>query len=358
MKGFAIFILILIFFTGSLLSVYADTAHNGTFSIVAFDPETGELGVAVESKFFAVGTVVPFAEVGIGAIATQSWSNMSYGPEGLALLKMGISPEKVVDILTSKDNNRSDRQLGIVDAQGKSSAYTGDGCHNWAEHIVGNNYSVQGNILAGEEVVKEMSKAFEQTKGTLAERMLAALEAGQKAGGDRRGQQSASILVVRKGGGFSGYNDRYIDLRVDDNPQPISELKRLFHLHEGLYQAPAHVQFGVEFLKQGQKEKADHEFGLALAIADKYPNDADLYNNLACEFAFSDVRPDDALRLAKKAVELAPKDGNIWDTLGDVYFRRGEYKEAINAESKAIELEPNTKLFGKKLEEWKKKAEK
>ncbi|HID92965.1 MAG TPA: DUF1028 domain-containing protein [bacterium (Candidatus Stahlbacteria)] len=356
MKLFVLFVVILALCTGVVPTSYADVPSIGTFSIVAYDSITGELGVAVESKFLAVGAVVPYAEAGVGAIATQAWGNTTYGPDGLALLKMGISPEQVINILTSKDTNRTQRQLGIVDAKGRAAAYTGEDCLYWAGHIVGHHYAVQGNILAGEQVVKEMAQAFEQTDGTLAERLLAALEAGQGAGGDRRGRQSAALLVVRKYGGYSGYNDRYIDLRVDDNPEPIKELKRLFRLHERFFQADAHVRFGVEFLKQGQRAKAEHEFELALAIADKYPDDANLQNEVAWAFATNDVRLDDALRLAKRAVELAPKDANIWDTLGETYFRRAEYKEAIEAESRAVELDPQSKLFKKKLEDWKKKA--
>jgi uncharacterized Ntn-hydrolase superfamily protein len=356
MKKFSIFVVILILCLGVVPTSHADTPSIGTFSIVAYDSITGELGVAVQSKFLAVGSVVPYAEAGIGAIASQAWGNTTYGPEGLALLRMGISSEQVVDILTAKDKNRTQRQLGIVDAKGMAASYTGEDCLNWAGHIVGDNYAVQGNILAGEKVIKEIARAFEQTKGTLAEKLLQALEAGQKAGGDRRGRQSAALLVVRKHGGYSGYNDRYIDLRVDDHPEPIKELKRLFGLHERFAQADAHVRFGVEFIKQGEKAKAEHEFELALTIADKYPDDASLQNEVAWALATNDVRLDDALRLAKRAAELAPEDGNIWDTLGETYFRRGEYREAVKAESKAVELDPKTKLFKKKLEDWKKKA--
>ena len=177
------------------------------------------------------------------------------------------------------------------------------------------------------------------------------------AGGDRRGRLSAALLVVREHGGYSGYNDRYIDLSVDDKPEPIKELKRLFGLHERFAQADAHVRFDVEFLKQGQKARAEHEFQLALEITDKYPDDATLQNEVAWALTTHDVRLDDALKLAKRAVALTPEDGNIWDTLGETHFRRGEYKEAVEAESKAVELDPETKLFKKKLEEWKKEAD-
>jgi len=203
-----------------------------TFSIVAFDPKTKDLGVAVESKFPAVGNAVPFAEAGVGAIATQSYANTTYGPRGLAMLKRRMSPARVLDELTRKDRDRAKRQVGIVDARGRPSSYTGYECNAWAGHIVGRGYACQGNILAGEGVVTGMARAFESTKGDLPVKLLAALVAGQDAGGDRRGQQSAALLVVRRGGGYSGFNDRWIDVRVDDHPAPIEELIRAFNVYD------------------------------------------------------------------------------------------------------------------------------
>ena len=203
-----------------------------TFSIVAFDPKTKDLGVAVESKFPAVGNAVPFAEAGVGAIATQSYANTTYGPRGLAMLKRRMSPARVLDELTRKDRDRAKRQVGIVDARGRPSSYTGYECNAWAGHIVGRGYACQGNILAGEGVVTGMARAFESTKGDLPVKLLAALVAGQDAGGDRRGQQSAALLVVREKGGYGGFNDRWIDLRVDDHPRPIEELVRIFNLYD------------------------------------------------------------------------------------------------------------------------------
>ena len=202
-----------------------------TFSIVAYDPETNDLGVAVQSRFLAVGAVVPWAKAGVGAIATQAYSNTSYGPNGLKLLEAGLSVQETLDKLVQADDGRAHRQIGIIDAKGNAAAYTGAETNAWAGHHVGKNYTAQGNILAGEEVVLAMGKAFEKTEGPLAEKLIAALEAGQAAGGDKRGQQSAALLVVRENGGFGGFNDRYIDLRVDDHTKPIQELKRIYQLY-------------------------------------------------------------------------------------------------------------------------------
>lgn len=205
--------------------------HPSTFSIVACDPKAGELGIAVESKFLSVGAVVPWAAAGIGAIATQSWANTSYGPRGLRLLKQSLTPKQVAAKLTAGDEHADLRQFGIVDARGRAATYTGKGCFEWAGGVTGKNYAAQGNILVGPQVVQALARAFEATGGDLASRLVAALAAGQGAGGDRRGQESAALLVVRPQGGYGGFNDRYIDLRVDDHPQPIEELKRLLDLH-------------------------------------------------------------------------------------------------------------------------------
>jgi uncharacterized Ntn-hydrolase superfamily protein len=202
----------------------------GTFSIVAHDPTTDDLGVAVESKHFIVGVIVPWARAGVGAIATQAASNVTYGERGLDMLAKGQSPEDVVKALTEADPDRDTRQLGVIDAKGRATAFTGKKTNPWAGHRVGVNYAVQGNIIASEQVLTDMAKAFETTQGSLADKLMAALEAGQAAGGDRRGQQSAALLVVRKGGGIGGYNDRYVDLRVDDHTEPIKELRRIYEV--------------------------------------------------------------------------------------------------------------------------------
>lgn len=204
-----------------------------TFSIVAHDPQSACWGVAVESKFLAVGPVVPWARAGVGAIATQAFANASYGPRGLQMLELGFSAREVVEKLTLLDEGRDHRQLGVVDAQGQSAAFTGKRCFEWAGHRTGPGYACQGNILAGETVVTEMAAAFEASAGRpLAERLLAALRAGQAAGGDKRGQQSAALLVVKEGAGYGGYTDRLVDLRVDDHPTPIEELARLYDLQQ------------------------------------------------------------------------------------------------------------------------------
>jgi uncharacterized Ntn-hydrolase superfamily protein len=204
----------------------------GTFSIVAADPERGEWGVAVQSRFIAVGAVVPWAEASQGALATQARANVTYGPRGLELLRAGKSAEEVVRTLTGSDPKAAHRQLGVVDAKGRSAAYTGKECLNWAGHRIGEGFCCQGNILFGAAVVEGMARTFETTPGDLPERLLAALTAGQREGGDRRGMQSAALLIVRAGGGYDEGSDRWVDIRVDDHPSPIEELQRLFQLYD------------------------------------------------------------------------------------------------------------------------------
>lgn len=203
-----------------------------TFSIVAYDPQKEEWGVAVQSKFLAAAAVVSWAQAKAGALATQAWANASYGPQGLRFLEEGLSAQEVVKRLTEADEGREHRQLGVVDSRGEAFAFTGSECLNWAGHLVGDGYTCQGNILVSEETVEAMAKAFEETDGELADRLLASLLAGQEAGGDSRGQQSAGLLVVQEKGGYGGFSDRVVDLRVDDHPTPILELKRLLGLHK------------------------------------------------------------------------------------------------------------------------------
>jgi uncharacterized Ntn-hydrolase superfamily protein len=206
-----------------------------TYSIAACDLDAGQWGVAVQSKFLAVGSVVPWAEPGAGAVATQSYANPRYGPDGLALLREGRSAQEVVDELTRADEGRDQRQVGVVDARGSAATFTGSECHDWAGGRTGDGYAAQGNILVSEETVDALADTFESTSGALAVRLLASLWAAQAAGGDRRGQQSASLLVVERDGGYAGLSDTLVDLRVDDHERPIEELARLFDVHDLLF---------------------------------------------------------------------------------------------------------------------------
>jgi uncharacterized Ntn-hydrolase superfamily protein len=212
------------------------SAVVATYSIVACDLEAGQWGVAVQSKFLAVGSVVPWAEPHVGAIATQAWANPRYGPEGLALLRAGKTAEEVVHELTSADDGRAQRQLGVVDGAGRAASFTGPECNEWAGGRTGDSYAAQGNILVSADTVAALAVTFEaNTQLKLAERLIECLAAAQAAGGDSRGQQSASLLVVEKDAGYGNLSDTIVDLRVDDHELPITELRRLHTLHDELF---------------------------------------------------------------------------------------------------------------------------
>jgi uncharacterized Ntn-hydrolase superfamily protein len=272
-----------------------------TFSIVARDPATGELGVAVASRFFAVGAVVPFAKAGVGAIATQASANTTYGPEGLALLASGKAPKEVLDQLLGKDEGRERRQVGIVSASGASATYTGPGTTPWAGGRSGPDHAVQGNILAGEKVVVELERAFLETRGSLAERLYAALLAGEKAGGDSRGKQSAALLVVKAGAGYGGFDDKAIDIRVDDHPEPFVELGRL--------------------LRYAQMNYAWNE-GWTAFMEKRFPA---------------------ALEAQERAAKLAPENGEVLYDLAVIRLANGRRPGALDALAKALRENPKLK---------------
>jgi uncharacterized Ntn-hydrolase superfamily protein len=222
---------------GFVVAATAIAAENvSTFSIVAYDAAAGDWGVAVASRYFSVGSVVPWAEAGVGAVATQANVNVGYGPKGIKLLEQGLSAKEVLKRLLDEDTfeGKDGRQVAIVDAKGAIATYTGPNAPNWAGDRQGKNWSAQGNILVGPQVPEAMGRAFESTQGELAEKLWAALKAGDDAGGDSRGKQSASILVVRKGGGRNINNDRYVYINVDDAPNPFPELRRLLDINLGL----------------------------------------------------------------------------------------------------------------------------
>ncbi len=206
-----------------------------TYSIAACDLDAGQWGVATQSKFLAVGSVVPWAEPRVGAIATQAYANPRYGSEGLGLLREGLSAEEVVQRLTAADEGRDQRQLGVVDREGRSASFTGAECLDWAGGRTGPCYAAQGNILVSAATVDAIAETFESSNGTLAERLLDCLDAAQAAGGDRRGQQSAALLVVEQDGGYAKLSDTIVELRVEDHELPLTELRRLYRLHEALF---------------------------------------------------------------------------------------------------------------------------
>ena len=281
------------------LAPLALAQNISTFSIAARDSITGELGVAVASRFFAVGTVVPWAKADVGAVATQAFANTSFGWRGLDLLEKGKTPEGTLEVLLKNDPEPERRQVGIVGADGSSVSYTGKGCNPWAGGRHGRNYAVQGNILAGEAVVMAMEEAFLNTKGTLADRMYAALLAGDKNGGDSRGKQSAALIVVKKGAGYGGFTDRAIDIRVDDHPEPFKELGRLLDYAQMNY---SWNEAWTLFTQKKAAEALPH-MEHAAAIASKNPEV--LYDLSVIRLAAGEQ--DKALDALEQALKLNPK---------------------------------------------------
>jgi uncharacterized Ntn-hydrolase superfamily protein len=230
-----------------------------TYSIVARDEATGDMGVAVQSHWFSVGTAVSWGEAGVGVVATQSFTNVSFGIRGLAMLKAGLSPQEVLDSLLSDDEGRDYRQVAILDTKGRAAAHTGSKCITDAGHLAGENYSVQANLMLNDKVWPAMEKAFKEAKGTLAERMLAALQAAEAAGGDIRGRQSAAILVVRGKSTGKVWEDKVMDLRVEDSPEPLEELARLISVHR----AYGYMDAGDVAVEKGDMEGAMREYSAA-----------------------------------------------------------------------------------------------
>jgi uncharacterized Ntn-hydrolase superfamily protein len=255
----AIFVLIVV---ATAISAIAIQPPAHTYSIVARDAETGEMGVAVQSHWFSVGSDVTWAEAGVGAIATQSFIDPAYGPRGLELMKSGLSAEQALEALVFVDGGRDVRQVAFVDAQGRVAAHTGAGCIEAAGHHVGEGYSVQANMMLNDRVVPAMSKAFESTGGDLADRLTAALEAAQAVGGDIRGKQSAAMLIVKAESTGRPWADRVLELRIEDHPTPIRELKRLLKVHRG-YQ---HMTAGDVAIEHNDLERAMIEYGEAVKL--------------------------------------------------------------------------------------------
>ena len=317
----------------------------GTFSIVAFDSTTGELGVAVQSRAFNVGGGVAWARAGVGAVATQSFTNESFGPRGLALLARGHAAGAVLDTLLAADAGREQRQVGIVDARGGSASFTGKECMAWAGGSANFGLAAQGNILASDAVLSEMVRAFAETQGELSLRLLAALDAAQAAGGDRRGQQSAALLVVRPSRTFPEYEERYVSLRVDDHPAPIAELRRLFAIHEASDLAEAHLRYASELREAGNAAAADREMArvgetLQRALADE-STPAGSLNALAWYTATNGVFLAEALHAAQRAATLEPGSSEVLDTLAECEFRNGDVAAALNTIQRALDRSPD-----------------
>jgi uncharacterized Ntn-hydrolase superfamily protein len=325
----------------------SETPITATFSIVAYDAETEEWGIGVASKVLAVGYIVPWARAGVGAVATQALVNVSFGPDGVALLEKGYSAKDALAELLSADEGREERQLGIVDGGGTPAAFTGAETLEWSGHIIGDHYTVQGNILTGEDVLVEMERAYLETDGPLARRLVEALKAGEATGGDSRGKESAALLVVKEGGGYQGVDDRLVDIRVDDHAEPVAELARIYDMWEVHFVLPIYLD------SDGEKER-EYVYRIVERAIGEGSDDADLHNAMAWELATRKLYPERTVEIALTATGLAPEDANIMDTVAEAYYAAGEYEKAVEWEKKALVIEPNSAFFNEQLVKFKK----
>jgi uncharacterized Ntn-hydrolase superfamily protein len=316
-----------------IVMLFSFRSAFATFSIVAIDPERDDLGVAVASRYFAVGAVVPWAEANVGAVATQANVNVGYGPRALELLKQGLTAQQVLDKLLEEDSfeGKGGRQVAIVDAKGHVAVLTGAEAQDWKGHKKGTTYSVQGNILVGPQVLEAMARTFENTRGELTERLYAALKAGDDAGGDRRGRQSASILVVRKRGGRNTNNDRYVLINVDDHPEPMRELRRLLDL-----------QLATNYSGQISRLVREGKLQAARASAEKAtqyaPANSDAYMNLGFLWYLTG-EPEKALQSFRRARGLNSNFKQSWETMAarPAYKKVAEDRDFVD---KVMGLQP------------------
>jgi uncharacterized Ntn-hydrolase superfamily protein len=335
----------------SILTMLICLSEYGTFSIVAMDPQTDEWGIAVASRVLDVGYVVPWVKADVGAVASQALSNPYIGPRILEEMEKGKSAGDAMQTVLAADTIPEDRQVGVVDRNGKSTSHTGKTTNAWAGHKTAPYVAVQGNILAGPQVVDSMFAVFQRTDGPLAERLLSALEAGEIAGGDSRGKQSASIVVMTKRGGYLGVDDRLVDLKVVDNPEPVKELRRLYELWQYAFMAPAYSRLADEKADKEEIYITRTHSLLVKALASDVPS-AEAYNSLAWEFALRKKYPKETLEAALKAHSLAPDDANIMDTVAEAYYAAGNYEDAVQWETRALEIEPDNAFLQKQLKKF------
>jgi uncharacterized Ntn-hydrolase superfamily protein len=315
--------------------------YTSTFSIAAMDSITGEYGVAVASKVLDVGYIVPWGEPGVGVVATQAQTNAMFGPDGLELLREGATAGEAMRSLLAADPDSTFRQLGIVDRHGGSASFTGSGTMDWAGSITGPGYAIQGNILTGPEVVQEMERAYLGEEGSLGDRLLAALLAGDAAGGDSRGRQSAAMVVYREGGGYQGSSDLLVDIRVVDSQDPLGDLQRIYSKWCMWFIFPVYIDAGYP------------ETDYALDIMEDYMASGDVdaqdLNGLAWELATRQLYPARTVEIALMATSMEPDDANIMDTVAESYYALGDYRTAVEWERRALDIDPQNDFFTQQM---------
>jgi uncharacterized Ntn-hydrolase superfamily protein len=321
----------------------------GTFSIVGMDPDTREWGVAVASRIYDCGYVIVWLRPEAGAVATQGMVNARLGPLALDRMSAGMTAGEALQDILSMDPGCSTRQLGVIDRHGNSAAHTGSDSLEWAGHLTGDFVSVQGNVVTGPRVVSSMLDTFRKTEGELAERLLSALEAGESAGGDRRGRQSAALMVTRENGGYEGTDDRLVQISVPDHPEPVLELRRLYEMWKYAFIIPAYLRLADENRNSSDAFRL-RVHGLIGKALDGNLGKPEICNSLAWHLAQWKGFAQESIMLARRAHELAPDDPNIMDTLAEAFFVAGEISEALHYAKEAIKREPGNGYFRQQLE--------
>lgn len=337
--------------------VHLDAQNGGaTFSIIAWDPETGDLGIAVESRMLAVGSVVPYAKAGLGVVAAQGTPDASFGLRAMDLLLGVRNAQEVVEEIIRYDSLPQRRQLALVDSRGNAYAFTGTMCQPWSGHLIGRGYAVQGHGIAGEHILKAMSRTFEITGGDLAVRLLKALDAAGITGAMARGRSSAALLVVRDKGGYMGTSDRFVDLRIDDDTSAVLALRRLYDRWEQTYLADARMRTIDEFNRRKNYSGAQEEIRRVVAALNteirNKPDDPEVLNRVAWTLATNEIDRDRALEYAKRAAKLSPGNLRYLSTLAECHYRLGHFDEAIAIGSELVAKDPANDDFWKQLQKF------
>ncbi len=333
-----------------------------TCSIAAWDSLTGDLGIAVESNLLAAGSIVPYASAGNGAVGTQAAANTGFGPQALEMLGRGMDARQVVEQLLQGDTDATSRQVGIVDSRGNSYSYTGSACPFFSGQVMGPGFCVLGCGLESEAVLNAVARTFQIAAGDLSDRMLAALEAGDRVSAGRTARRSAALLVVRDRGGFGGSGDRFVDIRVDDDSLPLTSLRRIYRDWQDTYLTAARMRSIEQFNRNRNYRAADGEMkriveGFNAELRSR-PDDPEVLNRVARALAVNDIDRERALELAKRAVLLAPGRNDLMDTMAECHYRLGHYDEAIAIESDLVSKEPSNDVFWRQLQKFKEAKQK
>jgi uncharacterized Ntn-hydrolase superfamily protein len=318
------------------------------------DPDTREWGIAVASRIYDCGYVIVWLRPEVGAVATQGMVNARLGPLALERMAAGLTAAEALNEILTEDPGSSTRQLGVIDRHGNSTAHTGSDSMEWAGHLTGEFVSVQGNVITGPHVVSSMFDAFRKTEGELAERLLSALEAGEAEGGDRRGRQSAALIVTRMNGGYDGTDDRLVDIRVPDHPEPVLELRRLYEMWKYAFTVPAYLRLADADCSSSDALRL-RVHGLIGKALNGNLGKPEIYNSLAWHLSQRLEFSQESITLAQRAHELAPDDPNIMDTLAEAFFVAGEIHEALHYAKEAIKHEPGNGYFRQQLKRFKTK---